>query len=102
MFVEQQYPITLVEVEQQFLLVAPANQGADGTNSSLTACGTTYTATGGGGGGASSTPAAPTRVGRPGGSGGGGAGNRSSRRFRYRYRKRIKQGQWIVATESTI
>jgi hypothetical protein len=26
----------------------------------------------------------------------------SSRRFRYRYRKRIKQGQWIVATESTI
>jgi hypothetical protein len=25
-----------------------------------------------------------------------------SRRFRYRYRKRIKQGQWIVATESTI
>jgi hypothetical protein len=24
------------------------------------------------------------------------------RRFRYRYRKRIKQGQWIVATESTI
>jgi hypothetical protein len=25
-----------------------------------------------------------------------------NRRFRYRYRKRIKQGQWIVATESTI
>jgi hypothetical protein len=28
--------------------------------------------------------------------------SRRSRRFRYRYRKRIKQGQWIVATESTI
>jgi hypothetical protein len=79
------------------------NQGSDGTNSSLTACGTTYTATGGGGGGASSVPSAPEKVGRPGGSGGGGAGNSGgfptpnlggdgSRRFRYRYRKRIKQG----------
>jgi hypothetical protein len=84
---------------------------AGGGGGSVTGCtGGALGGSGGGGAGAKSPVTPGSEIGvagtvNTGGGGGGGGfpgGVGGVRRFRNRYRKRIKQGQWIVATESTI